>query len=413
MRRMTVPEDEARAAGLAAIDDDRYADAVGHLTEAVRYNPNDAGTHYDLGRAFYLLWQFGDAETAFRRTLEINSDYLDALGYLGRALDGQGRVDEAIDTFRAVLDKRPDHAAVHLLLAQTLLRRGDFAEGWDAYEWRYGDDVGRPYPDFGVPQWNGEDLSGKTIFVFGEQGYGDTIQFVRYLPLLKKCGATVVFGCSAPLMRLLKATPGIDRVVTNWLKVGAIDYFCPLSSLPRAFKTAVDTVPAETSYLAPKGAHIRRWARRLEAVPSPRVGICWQGRPTHPNDRYRSVGMQTLIDHLPPHAGYVSLQIGAGEIAPGIHVFDRQIADFADTACLVANLDLVITVDTSIAHLAGAVGIETWVALPYVADWRWRQHGEGSAWYPSLRLFRQSDPADWQPVLARMGDELLAKLAID
>ncbi|MDD9878695.1 MAG: tetratricopeptide repeat protein [Magnetovibrio sp.] len=403
----------AHAAGLKAYAEDRFEDAAALFAEACAASPNDVTCHYDHGRALFLLWRFAAAEAALRRALGIDPEHLQARAYLGRAVDGQGRLDEAVDCFREVLAGQPDQAAVHLLLAQTLLHRGDFAEGWEEYEWRYGGEAGRPYPDFGVPQWNGEALAGKTIFVLGEQGYGDTIQFVRYVPMLKDLGAAVVFGCSQPLMRLLQPTPGIDRAVNNWPRPGSFDYFCPLSSLPRAFRTTTEAIPVETPYLAPKASLRRRWARRLDDVTGPHVGLCWQGRPSHPNDRYRSIGLRPMIDALPAAAGYVSLQVGTDAEGAVVRVFDDKIGDFADTAALIAGLDLVITVDTSIAHLAGALGAEAWVLLPSVPDWRWRRTGETCAWYPSLKLFRQSAPGDWAPVLTEVSAALRDRFGLD
>lgn len=359
------------------------------------------------GKAAFADWRFADAETALRDALEVAPDTFEAKAYLARTLDALGKSDDAIALYREALAAQPDNAATHLLLAQALLAAGHYLEGWKEYEWRYKGASGQPFPDIDAPLWDGSALDGRTLLVVGEQGYGDVLQFVRLLPLLKARGGKVSMACSAPLARLLVDTPGIDHLFQDWRRVGAFDCFCPLSSLPRVLGITLDTIPADTPYISADPRLARRWNKRLGETTAKRIGLCWAGRPTHPNDRYRSLPFDVLNDALPSGPAYISLQKGepASEAA-GSRVRDlsARLHDFADTAAVIENMDLVITVDTSIAHLAGALGKPVWVMVPFVPDWRWGRKGETTPWYPTSRLFRQTKPKDWQAVAAAIAD---------
>ncbi|MBT6094202.1 MAG: glycosyltransferase [Rhodospirillaceae bacterium] len=364
-----------------------------------------------IGKAAFAEWRFDDAEAELRAALAAEPENFEAKAYLARTLDALGKSDDAIALYRKALDVQPDNAATHLLLAQALLTAGHYAEGWDEYEWRYKGESGQPFPNIDAPLWDGEPLDGRTLLVVGEQGFGDVLQFVRLLALVKALGGggKLSLACSAPLARLLDGVPGVDHLFQDWRRAGAFDCFCPLSSLPRVLGLTADTIPADVPYITADPRQVRRWEKRLGQTDAKRIGLCWAGRPTHPNDRYRSLPFDLLNRALPRGPTYVSLQKGerATDVA-GSRVKDLspRLHDFADTAAVLENLDLVITVDTSIAHLAGAMGKPVWVLVPYVPDWRWGRDEETTPWYPTAHLFRQIAPKDWQSVVAAISDSI-------
>ena len=362
-----------------------------------------AAADFEAGRTAFLESRFDDAEAALGRSLAADSDHFDAKVYLARVHDGQGRLEDAIALYRDALMARSDHAAVHLLLAQSLLAAGRYAEGWAEYEWRYKGAGGQPFPNIEAPLWRGDALDGRTILVIGEQGYGDVIQFARFLPRVKAAGGRVALGVSQPLFTLSESLAGADHRFHDWHHAGRFDTYCPLSSLPGALGITAADLPGPIPYVAADSRRQARWARRLANNVRRRIGICWAGRPNHPNDRYRSVPFDILRRYLPADANVFSLQKGeaAGAIA-GSNVIDlsARLHDFAETAAVIAQLDLVVSVDTSLAHLAGAMGKPVHVLLPYVPDWRWGRTVDSSPWYPSARLFRQAAPGDWSGSLA-------------
>lgn len=361
------------------------------------------------GKQAFLDWRFDAAEASFRAALAADPDDFEAKVYLGRVLDGQGRLDDAATLFRDALAVEPGHAATHLLLAQTLLAAGHYEEGWAEYEWRYRGEGGQPFPEIDAPRWQGGPLHGRRLLVIGEQGFGDVLQFVRFLPQVKAIGGQVSLAVSAPLLGLLKPMAAIDHIFHDWHRAGAFDCYCPLSSLPGAFGIGANDLPGVVPYLEAEPRRASRWARRLGGGDNGglRIGLCWAGRPSHPNDRHRSLPFDTLHAHLPKGAILLSLQKGtpAGDCA-GTRVLDlsARLYDFAETAAVIAGLDLVVSVDTSVAHLAGALGRPVHVLLPYVPDWRWGRTRAETPWYPTARIFRQDRPGDWTSALAGVFD---------
>ena len=361
------------------------------------------------GKMAFAEWRFGEAELALRQALDQQPDLFEAKAYLARCLDARGDMETAVELYRQCLKAQPDNATVHLLLAQSLLTLGRYEEAWPAYEWRYNAKSGQPFPDIDAPKWKGEVLDGKTLLVIAEQGYGDVLQFIRFLPQVQALGGKVSLACSAPLARLLEGTAGIDHLFHDWHQAPPFDAYFPLSSLPGALGVTTDDLPGEVPYIEADPRLARRWAGRIQGGAGKRIGLCWAGRPTHPNDAFRSVPFDLVRDHLPAGNRYVSLQIGeAAKDAAGsvVQDFGTRVNDFADTAALIHNLDQVITVDTSVAHLAGAIGKPVWVLVPYVADWRWGREGETMPWYPTARIFRQSEPKKWEPPLAAIAAAL-------
>jgi hypothetical protein len=309
-----------------------------------------------------------------------------------------------------------DNADAHHNEGLALLTLGDYRRGFEKYEWRWQRSGMPPRRRLGKPLWLGEyPLGRKTILLHAEQGLGDTIQFVRYAPLLAKTGAKVVIEVQPELAHLLARVAGVTGVVACGAPLPAFDVHCPMGSLPHALKTEPATIPADIPYLTASTERIAKWRERIERLPSPRIAIAWSGRATHANDRNRSLALARLEPLLAlDGASFVSIQRelrGAdGEtlarVPRLVHVGD-DLDDFDDTAAVVSLVDLVISVDTSVVHLAAALGRPTWILLPFWPDWRWMLDRADSPWYPTARLFRQSAPGDWDSVIARVTEELL------
>jgi len=356
----------------------------------------------------------GDALNDYNRALSINPDYTEALYNKGNALLALGQLEWAIACFDKSVASDPDNADAHLNRALFLLLAGDFERGWPEYEWRWKQSSTIALHHFSQPLWTGKQkLAGKTILLYAEQGLGDTIQFVRYIRKVKALGARIILEVQAPLKSLMSSVEGVDVLIAQGEKTPAFDYHCMLMSLPFAFNSNLHNIPAATSYLTATSDKITHWADKLREIPTPRIGISWSGNPDHKNDHNRSISLQWLADRLPPGFSYISLQKElraydqtALESDSKILSFSDQLQDFSDLAGLIANLDMVISVDTSVAHLAGALGKPVCILLPYAPDWRWLQTGESCPWYPTARLFRQPALSDWESVIEELNHYL-------
>jgi hypothetical protein len=295
------------------------------------------------------------------------------------------------------------------------LLTGDLDAGWREYEWRWKDkSLDLPERDFAQPLWlGGGGIEGKTILLHSEQGFGDTIQFCRYAPLIAARGARVLLDVPEPLQDLMASVSGVARVISEKDRPPNFDVHCPLLSLPLAFKTRIESIPANTPYLSAPSETMRNWDLSFGSKDRLRVGLAWSGRPTNRDDSNRSIKLQSLLPLLDVRANFVSLQ---KDVRPDdatelkvrsdlLHVGDK-LKTFADTAAVIANLDLVISVDTSVVHLAGALAKPVWVLLSFVPDWRWLLNRDDSPWYPTARLFRQNAPGDWAGVISRVVREL-------
>jgi hypothetical protein len=328
-------------------------------------------------------------------------------------------MDEALTSYRKSIALKPDYALAHWSLAVNRLRFGDFKTGWAEGEWRW-KCPGLPIIErkFGCPLWLGaEPIRGKTILLHSDQGLGDALQFCRYVPLVAAMGAHVILEVQSELRELVSGLDGVSTVVPRGEALPDFDLHCPLASLPLAFDTSVDTIPSTTPYVS-VGDYAQAWKNRLTSVRSPRVGLVWSGNPDHNNDRNRSIALETLLPLLDADVGFVSLQKDARQADRAILDQRKEILDlgpelksFVDTAAVVSHLDLVISVDTSVAHLAGALGRPVWILLPYVPDWRWLLHRTDSPWYPTARLFRQSETRDWRTVIQQVCTELNSLVA--
>jgi tetratricopeptide (TPR) repeat protein len=440
----------ANAAALCHFNAGRYERAIACFEASLAIDPAQDGAFHFLGISQLRLRRFDEAHANCVRALALAPDNAEITGNVGLTLLKLGRNAEAIGFFDTALALDPRLALVHCLRASALaeLRRfdealadydraiaidpqladahwngallrlllGDFENGWAGRLWgRKCAAVGFVDRQFAQPLWRGEtDIAGKTILLHSDEGLGDTIQFARYATLVAQLGAEVILEVQDVVHPLLS---GIDGVALCLPKTGVIlpdfDLQCPMSDLPLAFATRLDTIPAAPSYLSPPQARLREWRARLGAHDRLRVGLVWSGNPAHGNDHNRSIPFAAMTALLGVDACFISLQKDPRPADQAVlrersKVVDptSHLTDFAETAALIACLDLVITVDTSVAHLAGAMGRPTWILLPYTPDYRWLLDRDDSPWYPSVRLFRQGERRDYGEVLARVRDEL-------
>jgi len=394
-----------RALSLRALG--RAHEALACCDRALAVKPDFADAHNNRGLALAALKRPAEALKSYEAALSHAPAHIDALNNCGIALFEVNRLDEALVCFDRVLALRPGHVHGSWNRAQVLLLMGDFARGWPEHEGRLASNPGLNR-GFTQPLWLGDaPLAGRTILLRAEQGLGDTIQFCRYAPMVAARGARVVLEVQRPLVDLMRTLDGAIEVVARGDALPAFDLHCPLLSLPLVFKTELTSIPARTQYLrAPAGAI--DWKSRL-GTKRPRIGLVWSGNPGHKRDATRSIPFYALMPLLDIDASFVSLQkdVRASDAAvlkqtgQVIDVADN-LTSFAETASLIATLDLVISVDTSAAHLTGALGKPLWLLLPQVPDWRWLMGRDDSPWYPTARLFRQDTTRAWGGVVARI-----------
>jgi Glycosyltransferase family 9 (heptosyltransferase)/Tetratricopeptide repeat len=382
------------------------------LERAVASRPGVASWHANLSALYRMVYRMKDAFEAGQESVRLdpqNADHLVNLSLVFTDLDDR---ENAIACLLRALGLRPNHADGHLALGQNLLALGDFASGWMEYEWRNQTEAGKAtLPTMTSAAWNGMHMPRGRLLIVGDQGYGDTIQFARFIPVIaERCGE-LVLGCSAEMGPLLTGIPGVTQYCHRWTDVPGHAAHCRLSSVPGLLHVTLDTIRARTPYLFANPVREAAWRERLGARLSTgtrRIGLAWTGRATHPNDRRRSLELARLAPLVTAGtASFVSLQkplqqsdAASMSLFPGLADISGELTDFGETAALIANLDLVITVDTAIGHLAGALGKPVWILLPKAADWRWLLERSDSPWYPTARLFRQQTPGAWEPVIA-------------
>jgi tetratricopeptide (TPR) repeat protein len=404
--------------------------ALADFDAALALVPQHPVAHFNRGVVLIKLGRYAEAVAANERAVAAAPDYVAAWLNRGMALAQLRRFEEAIASYGEVLTRRKDNADAHFNRALALLTIGDFRRGFEDYEWRWARTGVPAQKNRGRRLWLGDySLSGKTILLHAEQGLGDTIQFARYAPLVAAQGAKVVLEVQPELKSLLSRLDGVTAVVARGEAPPPFDVHCPLGSLPLALKTELPVVPARIPYVFADQAHLQKWSTRIEKLPPPRIALAWAGNPAHDNDRNRSIALSTLAPLFPPPdpppragegrvgASFISIQRDvrgdeAAQLAaqPRLTHIGGELADFNDTAAVLALCDLLITVDTAPAHLAGAMGRPVWVLVPFAPDWRWMLDGEITPWYPSARVFRQSALADWNAVIARVAGALQSDL---
>jgi hypothetical protein len=384
-----------------------YEDAVAVYDHLLQISHDLVAAWSNQGNSLMELCRFEEAASCYAHALEKAPGLHDVRVALATCYQALGKLDEAMVACNQVLATAPEHAEAHWNRALLLLLSGEYREGWCEYEWRWQKrNFTSPPRNFPQPLWRGEAINGRTVLVHAEQGFGDTLQFCRFVPLFANLGARVIFECPAPLVSLMANLSDDLLVVQMGEPLPAFDLHVPLLSLAGVFNTTVDGIPGVVPYLHPPVDRLTFGQDLISNDDNLRVGLCWAGK-TYP-DPLRSCP-EGLLAPLADIAGisWYSLQTGWDKPLPlPITDLTSHIRDFSDTAALIYQLDLVITIDTAVAHLAGALGKPTWVMLPYAPDWRWMMGRDDSPWYPTMRLFRQNQAGDWGDVIERMGEAL-------
>jgi hypothetical protein len=406
--------------GVAASQEKDYGRAIELLSRAIAFAPDQAGAYSNRGLARHESGHHEAAIADFNKTLSIDPGFFDAHYNLGNTLRALGRLDAAVASYDRAIALRPDAVNAHLNRSFALMLKGDLAKGWEAYEWRWETARSAPFKrNFPQPMWRGDtSLAGRRILLHSEQGLGDTIQFCRYVERVAALGAQVILEVHPSLVDLLAGLPGVSEMVVSGSPLPAFDGHCPLMSLPLAFKTELHTIPGASRYLSASPAKLAHWARALGPKTKARVGLVWSGNAGHANDAHRSLTLSTLLRHVSAEVQFVSLQRELRDVdkpalaahAGAVIHYGEALRDFSDTAALCELMDLVICVDTSVAHLSAALGRPTWLLLAQVPDWRWMLERDDSPWYPSATLYRQAVQGDWSDVLARVDVHLMQRL---
>lgn len=400
----------------------RTDEAIACLEQALRIKPDFAKAHNNLGIAFWHKADYAQAAAHCRMAIEQSPDLAEAYNNLGNVLRDQGDYAGALDCYEQSLKLSPDGTDAHWNRSLIWLLEGNFAQGWPEYEWRW------KLKTFATratnrPLWDGSPLEGRTILLDAEQGLGDTLQFIRYAPLVQERGGRVMAVCQKPLMQILSGCPGIDRLVAQGEPVPDFDVYAPLLSLPKLFGTTLESVPAPIPYLHADPYLVEQWGRELAPIQAFKVGIAWKGSPKNRMDQQRSIPLAAFEPLARvPGVQLISLQKGEGseqlkQMAGRFAVLDlaqrldEKSGAFMDTAAVMRRLDLVITCDSSLGHLAGALGAPTWIALALSPDWRWLLERDDTPWYPTVRLFRKTSIGDWSDVFKRMAAALEAAVA--
>jgi hypothetical protein len=394
--------------------------ALGFMEQAIQHGIDTPLYYRNIGEVYRVLGRHAEAAAAARKSVALNPGDPVALMNCATILADQLLIDEAIGLFEQALAINPNMPAAHFGLAEALLSKGAFKRGWEEYEWRFRlPDVPPLMPKTDKPQWDGKPMDG-TLVLIADQGFGDAIQFGRYIPWAAERAENLVIACSKDLKPLLaQLNPGM-RLTNEWKDISAFDAWVPLTGLPRlAETTSIAAIPAEVPYLMPKPERVARWKAQLDTLTPAglrRIGVVWAGRPAHKNDWKRSMTLAALapvtaLDGI----ALVVLQKGPEQKqtgtyygrAPLVHL-SAEVESFEDTMAIMAGLDLVLTVDTSVAHLAGAMGKPVWIMLPWCSEWRWLHNRPDSPWYPTARLFRQPGPNDWAGVATQVAEALKA-----
>jgi tetratricopeptide (TPR) repeat protein len=396
----------------------RFEEAERAFRHALSLDPGNSRLLFNLANLYLKSDRLEDAVATYRASIAADPDYFDPYHNLGHTYNELGQPADAEACFRKGMELRPDDFNPHMSLGMTLIAQGRYQEGWREYQWRLHDKVQLPPRGFAQPAWQGESLAGKRLLLCSEQGAGDAIMFTRYLPLLLAQGATVIVECLAPLKRLFENIAGPEQVVLKGQTLPPFDVHVAPIDLPLYFNTTVDTVPNQVPYL-PWPTPEQDQALQLGAPSGRRIGLIWAGNPNHRHDKWRSFHDVKLLAPLfdVPNTVFYNLQYGArgedfdqaGLAHRIVRLGDERIVDFWNLAGFVRQMDLVISVDTAVCHLAGALGVPTWTLLAYGGEWRWMTGREDTPWYPTMRLFRQKVRGDWSEVIQRVAMALRAR----
>ncbi|MCK5632479.1 tetratricopeptide repeat protein [bacterium] len=403
---------------------EQFDEALDMFERIIDCNPNDIKALFDIAKIHNFQKNFSEAAACYEKILEIKPTLKSARYNYAYTLKKLGYTAEAIKNLENFLIDYPQNARAHFGLATAYLSLGDFQQGWPEYEWRWQSYNELP-PQYSQPMWDGlSDLHGKTILVTTEQGLGDTFQFIRYIQLLKDQGATIIVQTQKATTDIVAQCDYVDIVIPRGKSLPPFDLHIPLMSLPLLFKTTVNTVPKTIPYLFAQESLIKYWQEKLSPDTNFKIGICWNGNPTYRSQALkhslsaRSIPLKELAPLAKiPGVSLYSLQKTTGEDQLKktnnlfkVHTFDQNFdvtnGRFMDTAAVIKNMDLIITIDTSIAHLAGGLGIPTWIMLPNPADWRWIIGKDTTPWYPKTKLFKQPTPGNWSPVIKQIAQKL-------
>jgi tetratricopeptide (TPR) repeat protein len=400
--------------GNAFRDKKQIDEAITCYRETLKLNPVFVGAYCNLGNIIRDKGDLEEAELLYRKAIHLDPDFAEAYNNLGDVLQDKGQYDEAITNYSKALQRNPNLIESKWNISLIDLLFGKFEEGWKGLElsWQLKDNLIR---HCSRPLWDGADIAGRTILLHEEQGFGDIIQFVRYAPLVAQRGAKVIVECQKELTSLMKTIEGVHWVVAYDEQLPEFDVHCPLLRLPFIFNTNLETIPANVPYIMADSLVVEHWKDKLKSDNAQlKIGLVWAGNPTLKGDLFRSCSLETFspFAHFKDITFYSLQKWKSAEQAKnppvGMRLIDYtdEIRDFSDTAAFIENLDLIISVDTAVAHLAGAMGRPVWTLLPFAPDWRWMLNREDSPWYPTMRLFRQSSWGDWKSVINRMKEEL-------
>jgi len=407
----------SRAMAFAKIE--QYENALLDLTKCTKLAPKKADIFYNRALVYRKLHDSKNAIADYTSAIKLDDSHYRAYNNRAIALRDAKRFDSAIADFDKAIEVKRDFAEGYWNKALTLLRIEKYEDAWPLHEYRWhSPNFTSPRRDFGKPLWLGnESLHGKTILIHSEQGLGDSLQFCRYITLIRNLGCQIYLEIEKPLISIMRALLPSSCIFEKNSELPDFDFQCPMMSLPLAFKTKIESIPGKTPYLSACDSHKKFWRNRLGMKTKPRVGIVWQGNPAHMNDTRRSITLRKVIDYLSPDFEWFSLQKGVTakdlniiKSTPKIHHFDEEIGDFCSTAGLCDALDAVVSVDTSMAHLAGAIGKPVHILLSYNADARWHENRSDTPWYPTATLFRQNADNEWAPPLAQSMKALLTQL---
>ena len=404
--------------GTVCRDLGRFDEAIAAHTRALGLQPESSHLHGSLAYIARQQARLDDAVSGFQQAAALDPKSATSWMNLGCVYHDQRRLDKALDCYARAINLDPQNTHAHFNRALIWLLQNRWEEGWQEYEWRWKRKGVTSPRSYDRPVWDSGDLAGRTILVVAEQGLGDTLQFIRYCPLLRRIGARVVLEAPREFMRLLEGWPGVDLLVEEGTKLPPFDVYACILSLPRLLRTTPQAIPADVPYLTARQERVDDWRQYFSPCREFRVGITWQGNPKHDRDRYRSIPLELFLP-LQDIAGVklYSLQKDADQrqleqlSGSGIEHLAGRLDDFEDTAAAIHGLDLLITCDTAVAHLAGTLGAPVWVAASHLPDWRWQLDRDDSPWYPTLRLFRQQEPGDWSEVFQRIHNQLRERVA--